>query len=80
MAARTASVFGARNRSAPCAQHEALQRACDDEIGELLEVDPVDTVESMIRVAHFEATLLDDGRLLNVDEPSSEMVAIVDIR
>lgn len=48
--------------------------------GELLEVDPVDTVESMIWVAPFEAILLDDGRLLNLDEPSSEMVVIVDVR
>lgn len=48
--------------------------------GELLEVDPVDTVESMIWVAPFEAILLDDGRLLNLDEPSSEMVMIVNIR
>lgn len=48
--------------------------------GELLEVDPVDTVESMIWVAPFEAILLEDGRLLNLDDPSSEMVMIVNIR
>lgn len=48
--------------------------------GELLEVDEIDKIVTGLWIAPFEALLLDDGRLLNLDEPSDEMVWIVDIR
>lgn len=48
--------------------------------GELLEVDEIDTLTSELWIAPFEAMLLDDGRLLNLSDPSSGLVLIVAIR
>ena len=50
------------------------------ESGELLEVDPIDTIHTSLWIAPFEAILLDDGRLIKVGSSSSEMVTVVGIR
>lgn len=47
--------------------------------GSLLEVDPVDVVTTMVWIGPFEAILLSDGRLFNLDE-GSDVIRIVAVR
>lgn len=48
--------------------------------GDLLEVDPIETITTSLWLAPFRALFIYDGRLLNLDQPSDGMVNIVGVR